>query len=97
MKLVRTLKAKEDKTLEACISSMNNISALSNAMEENSMGLVDKLMNMEQTPSRDEAIKYFKTQLGGNSMVRLKVKEIVDELEEMKKKRSEDVETLQIA
>jgi len=58
------------------------------------MQIVDKLMKLQQTPARDEAVKYFKTQLGGNNMVRVLLKEVVDELEEKKKKTSEDVETL---
>jgi len=97
MQLVWKMKYKEDKTLEACIRSLNNVATLSRGVEEQSLELVEMLMNLEPTTARDEAIKYFKTQLGGNSIVKLKVQELVDEVEEKKKKRAEDVETLSIA
>jgi len=94
MKLVWSIKDKEDQTTEACLRSLKNVTTLTREIEEHNMQIVDKLMKLQQTPTRDEAVKYFKTQLGGNSRVRVLLKEVVDELEEKKKKTSEDVETL---
>ena len=65
-KIVKDLQEKEELARIRCSATLNNLAKLTRETELLNLTLINKLLEMEQTPSRDAALKFYKSEQGAD-------------------------------
>lgn len=94
MKLVNKLKEKEDKAQDLCSRSLDIITKLTNDIEILDMMTIKQLLEMEQTPARDAALMFYKTELGTYTSINWLPNRAAEKVKELKKKSDMHVNTV---